>query len=255
MERIVSKSNPLIKDVKKLLLSSKERAKSGLFVLEGARLCFDAAESECEIETVLITETAQNRYPEKAKALCGRARRSVIISDEVSERLSDTEQPQGIFCVCKKKDGGSVRGRAVIALDKVQDPSNIGAIIRSAEAFGIDTLITYSCCDIYNPKALRASMGGALRMNIVDTDDLEGMLGSLCADYRIFATVPDRSAKSIKTADFTKPSVCIIGNEANGVEENILGASDELITIPMSGRAESLNAAAACAVTMWEMLR
>ena len=147
-------------------------------------------------------------------------------------------------------------GKKIIVLDNVQDPSNVGAIIRSAEALGIDTIITYQGCDIYNPKAIRSSMGGVLRMNICNVDDLCAELKDLKSKgYMIYSTVPDNNAMKITEIDFSLPSVCVIGNEANGVEDEIKAASDLLITIPMLGRAESLNASVAASITMWEMLR
>ena len=138
----------------------------------------------------------------------------------------------------------------------MQDPANVGAIIRSAEALGIDGVVTYNCCDVFNSKAVRASMGSILRMNIVDSDNLEQTLIHMKSQgFKVYSTVPSSSAVKITEADFTGNAVSVIGNEANGVEENIKAVSDDLITIPMLGRAESLNAGVAAAITMWEMLR
>lgn len=158
--------------------------------------------------------------------------------------------------MCEMSDlSKGICGNKIIALDNVQDPSNVGAIIRTAEALGIDCIIAYKCCDIFNSKALRASMGSILRMNVVDIDNLVDTLSSLKEKYRIYSTVPDSTAVNITTLDFSKPSICVIGNEANGVEDNIKNISHSLVTIPMRGRAESLNASVAASLTMWEMLR
>lgn len=141
-------------------------------------------------------------------------------------------------------------------LDNVQDPSNVGAIVRTAEALGIDGIITYNCCDLYNPKLLRASMGSVLRLGIEDTNNLEEKIITLKNEgYKVYASVPNNDAKNITDVCFSDKTVCVIGNEANGVEENIKAVSTELITIPMLGRAESLNAGAAASIIMWEMLR
>jgi TrmH family RNA methyltransferase len=256
MEKITSKNNDIIKDTKRLISSSKARAQCGAFVLEGARLCFDVLNSVYTVKTVFITEKLFEKYPLEAASLIDRAGASYLISEEVSDKLSDTENPQGIFAVCEINGEGNLPlGDKIIALDNVQDPANVGAIIRTAEALGISSIIAYNCCDIYNPKVLRASMGSVLRENIIICDNLEEYLKKLAAEYMIYSSVPDSSAKRITDIDFSKPSVCVIGNEANGVEENIKAASHKLITIPMLGNAESLNASAAASIIMWEMLR
>lgn len=257
MEKITSKNNTLIKDTKKLFTSSKYRYEKGMFVLEGARLCFDVLNSVYETEFLLFTEDMLSKYGDRIESLSGVCKSSYIITPEISEKLSETKSPQGIFaCVKMNFKKNIVNGDKIIVLDNVQDPSNVGAIIRSAEALGIDTIITYRGCDIYNPKAIRASMGGVLRMNICPVSDLCSELKTLKSEgFRIYSTVPDRKAKLITELDFSLPSACIIGNEANGVEDEVKAISDMLITIPMLGRAESLNASVAASITMWEMLR
>ena len=255
MDKITSKNNNIVKDTKKLISSSSARHSAGLFVLEGARLCFDVLNSVYEVSYILVTDKAMSKYPDEISQLCKLSNRAYIITDEISQKLSDTATPQGIFAACKMRSGASELSGKVIALDKVQDPSNVGAIIRTAEALGIDTVLLYDCCDIYNPKALRASMGSVLRLNLVNCASLEEKLASLKSDYRIYSTVPSSGAKNICDIDFSSPSVCVIGNEANGVEDSIKALSDELITIPMLGNAESLNASVAASITMWEMIR
>ncbi len=256
MERITSKQNQLIKDTKRLIASSRERAQAGLFVLEGARLCLDVLNSVYTLHTLLLTDRAYEKLGVRAEALVKAAERAYLISDEVAEKLSDTENSQGVFAVCETKNEETVvRGEKVLALDNVQDPANLGAVIRTAEALGINTLLVYRGCDVFHPKALRASMGGVLRVNLVTTDNLTETLLTLKPQYRLYATVPDEAAVSISEVDFAHPSVCVIGNEANGVEQAVLDVCDARITIPMRGRAESLNASVASAITMWEMLR
>ena len=256
MEKITSKNNDIIKDTKRLISSPKARLQSGAFVLEGARLCFDVLNSVYKIKTVFITEKILEKYPLEIGALLERAKSSYLISEDVSKKLSDTENPQGVFAVCEMmKSEGAPSSSKIIALDNVQDPANVGAIIRTAEALGIEEIIVFNCCDIYNPKVLRASMGSVLRERIIEVSSLEECLEKLKKDYAVYSSVPDSSAKKITSVDFSKPSLCVIGNEANGVEENIKALSDKLITIPMLGNAESLNASVAASIIMWEMLR
>ncbi len=257
MEKITSKNNQLIKDTKKLFTSPRARKENGAFVLEGARLCFDVLNSFYTVDKLFITQSAYDKYQAKADDLISKSNSAYLITDDVATKLSDTVATQGVFAVCKMKDNANadLKGK-IIALDNVQDPSNMGAIVRTAEALGIDAIITYQGCDIYNPKALRSSMGSMLRVNIAYTDDLQDCLTKLKAQgFAVYSTVPDSSAKKITDIDFENDCVCVIGNEANGVEDDIKQVSDALITIPMLGRAESLNASVAASITMWEMLR
>ena len=255
MERITSRNNQMIKDTKKLMTSASERTACKLFVLEGARLCFDVLNSVFQPVTVLVTDECRERYPEQTAELIARSGKAYVISRDVAEKLSDTGTPQGIFTVCRMPSVVCPTGDRLLALDRVQDPANVGTVIRTAEALGIDGIITYGCCDVYNPKVLRATMGGVLRMTPYNTDNLITLLQELKATHRIFATVPDASAGDITTADFSSPCVCIIGNEANGIEKTVMEAADECVTIRMQGNAESLNAGVAAAITMWEMVR
>ena len=143
-----------------------------------------------------------------------------------------------------------------IALDGVQDPSNLGAIARSAEALGIAGLLAYNCCDVYNPKALRASMGSLLRLPVTVSHDLrEDLLLYKAEGFQVLGTVPVDTAAKITETHFTKSSICVIGNEGNGISQGVKQVCDDLVTIPMKGRAESLNASVAAAITMWEMMR
>lgn len=259
MEKITGKNNELIKGVKKLLSSSKERNAQGVFVLEGARLVFDVLNSLYEVKFFMITENALSKYEKKARLMISKSEKSYIISEDISDRLSDTKNSQGVFAVCRinpEKDNKINPDGKYIMLDNVQDPANLGAIVRTAEALGTDGVIVSGGCDIYNPKSLRAAMGSMLRIHIMQIDNSEEFLeNARKKGLSLFATVPDSSAARITDSDFSGGVICVIGNEANGVSEKIIRLCDEKITIPMLGKAESLNASVAAAITMWEMLR
>ena len=135
-------------------------------------------------------------------------------------------------------------------LENVQDPSNLGAISRTAEALGIDGLIVCGGCDIYNPKALRASMGSALRMNIISRANAVETINEANENGMLtLASTPD------KKINMTGGTVCVVGNEGNGVTQETMNACRMRVTIPMGGRAESLNAGTAAAILIWEMVR
>lgn len=259
MEKITGKNNDLIKDIKKLLSSSKERKAQGVFVLEGARLVFDVLNSFYGVKYFLITEKAFEKYKDESEKLILKSDKSYIISEDISNKLSETKNSQGVFAVCRMNPEKEIQIKEngkYIALDNIQDPANLGAVVRTAEALGIDGVIVGGGCDIYNPKSLRASMGSMLRVNLVRSDNLCGNL-NVAKEHHLplYATVPDSGAEKISDVDFSKGGVCVIGNEANGVSSEITDICDGQITIPMQGRAESLNASVAAAITMWEMLR
>lgn len=259
MEKITGKNNYIIKNVKKLISSSKQRREQGLFVLEGARLVFDVLNSFYKVKYFLITESAYEKYKVQADEMMAFCGCSFIISDVLCEKLSDTKNAQGVFAVCcmENAKGFSFRDNGkFILLDNVQDPGNLGTIVRTAEALGIDGIIVGGGCDIYNPKVLRASMGSMLRMNITQTDSLPRLIKELKSKgLPVYATSPSSSAVPVTEIDFSNGGACVIGNEANGVSCGIMELCDKQITIKMQGRAESLNASAAAAITMWEMVR
>ena len=255
---ITAKNNPKIKDVKAILTSSKERKNQGLFVLEGVRLCLDAAKSGCEIMSVFCTENCAFKYADEINELRKSSKDFYTVSADVLKSISDTVTPQGVVCTVKMRENDFeyTKGKKYVALDTIQNPDNLGAISRTAEALGIDGLVIFGGCDIYNPKAQRASMGSLLRLPVKLCESLESEL-EICEKKGIltYATVPDRSALSITEVNFSAGAMCVIGNEGNGVSQGIIDLCDEKITIKMSGRAESLNAAAAASIVMWELVK
>lgn len=237
------------------------RKLEGLFFIEGARLCADAALSSVKIKELYVTESATLKYSEYVRLAENVAERSFLVSEEVAEKLSDTKNPQGVFCICKMLDKNTNIGKIkyngkYIALENVSNPSNFGAVVRTAEAVGLDGVIVSGGCDIYNPKSQRAAMGSLFRLNIVEVDDLPDFLKSLAENgMSVYAGVPDSDAEKITEVDMKNGVVTIIGNEGNGISDATKQASTKLVTIPMQGRAESLNAAAAASIMIWEMMR
>lgn len=254
---ISSKSNAKIKETVKLFSSSKVRSQNGLFVIEGIRLCFDAYLSGVKIKTVFITENCLEKCSEKANKIIDIAKETYIVTPEIIKHISDTVSPQGIVCICEfinaefhiKDDL-----KAAVLFD-ISDPANVGTISRTAEAFGIDMLIVCGGCDIYNPKALRASMGALFRLPVLHFDKNEVFEFFKENNITSYASTPINSAEKITELSFSGKSAMLIGNEANGLESEIIKKCDYAVTIPMLGRAESLNAAAAASVLLFEMVR
>ena len=261
MEYITSKANDRVKHAVKLRDSSAARKGEGLFFIEGARLCADAVLTGVGVAELFVTEAAREKYDEYVAVIEKTALRSFTVSDDVAEKLSDTKNGQGVFCVCKMLDKIANIGKIkyngkYVALDSVSNPANFGAIVRTAEAVGLDGVIVSGGCDIYNPKAQRASMGSLFRLNVVESDDLAAFITELRQNgMKVYASVPDRDAPKITETDMSGGVVCVIGNEGNGISASVAASADSPVTIPMGGRAESLNAAAAASIIIWEMMR
>ncbi len=255
---ITSRDNKLIKSVKKLLTSAKERRKTGLFVLEGLRLSADAAINGYTVDTLILAESVEES--DSLKALTVKANTIVKVPDSLFSYISDTVSPQGIMCVVKMPEKTVVdrieNGRYIV-LENTADPSNLGTIARTAEAFGISGLIVFNkSCDPFSPKAQRAGMGALLRLPVILADDITETLQILRSKgFTLYASVVNNADCDVTNVDFGGNCAVLIGNEANGLSETAIKLCDRSITITMKGRAESLNAAAAASVIMWEMTR
>lgn len=255
---ITAKSNLKIKELKELTNKASARREAGLFVCDGVRLCKDAVKSGIKISSVFITEKCRNKYFDDVEYVLNSARNVCFVSEDVMHFVSDTVSPQGIICTAEMKTGGfnPQRGKRYIALDCVQNPDNLGAVIRTAEALGIDGLVISGGCDIYNPKALRASMGSVFRMPVTAAENLPEIIEDYKkAGIRTLSSVVSGDAADITKTDFSDGALVVIGNEGNGVSPEVQNACDGKVTIVMRGRAESLNAAQASSIIMWEMTK
>lgn len=254
---LTSRDNPLVKEMAKLLSDAKYRRKSGRFVIEGARLCEDAARSGVTIVAALSTASSAQRYAPQWQAVSATAQSSYTIGDAVSKHLSDTGSPQGMFCLCEQREvpfAVCVNG-VYLALEDMQDPGNLGTVIRTAEALGADgILLSKGCCDLFNPKVLRASMGGVFRLPMRVCHDFVGELAALSETLPVLACVVDSDALPVMTAPKCG-AVAVIGNEGNGMTAAAIAACTHRVTIPMAGRAESLNASMAAGILLWELCR
>ena len=261
MKSIRSKDNRIYKDTLRLL-RKKYRDQTRLFLLEGPRPVTDALKSGAGVASVFIKESAAGRADARTlEKLCAGAASAppcVLLADELFNRLSDTEHSQGVLAVVRKPDApaDAACGRGVIILDRLQDPGNIGTIIRTAEAAGFTALIAIKGTgDIYSPKTVRAAAGSLLRVNVFEGYDTEEAV-SLCRrlGLRIIAGDLDGAADYTQ-ADLTGGVAFAIGNEGSGVSEELKSAADLKVRIPMEGDIESLNAAVAAGLLMYEAYR
>lgn len=254
---IESRDNALIKLIVALQSSAKARKENELFVLEGLRICDDAAQNNIQFDKFIVSNTAFSKLKKDIDKLSENAVDCYKIPDTLFKKISDTMSPQGILAVAKIPSKNvnliDVKGK-YIALENVSDPSNLGAVARTGEALGISGIILSDTgCDPYSPKVLRASMGTLLRMPVILLEDFAKEIGNL--GLKTYSAVIDNTVKPITDISFEEGSCIIIGNEANGITEETKKVSDNLFTIPMSGRAESLNAAVAASISIWEMMK
>lgn len=261
MEIISSKENKKIKYLKKLLSSASFRRQEGVFAAEGLRLCSDALQSGAQVVSAYFSESFVEKngaFAEKAQA---RAKEAFLLKDHLFAAVSDTKTPQGVLFVIKRldktldfdriKDNGKV-----LALETVQDPVNLGTILRTAEAFGIGAVVlTRDCCDIYAPKTARGSMGAVFRLPFMITDDLPAFIEEFNAYGTSYAAVLDQDSVSLNDCSFEGAVLAVVGNEGSGLTDETIKACTHKLFIPMRGKAESLNVSAAAAIILWEMIR
>jgi len=250
VERITSVQNPLIKSLAKLNIPSARRSE-GLFLVEGIKLCIEALNNNLEIRYCFCGDD------ERALELCDRCSQAqcYLVNDAVISKLSTAKTPQKIVMVAAIPDlrDKCIDGEVVLALDGISDPANLGSMLRTAEAFGInDILCSDQTVDLYSTKVLRGAMGYSFRVNVHRGDLIAMLLELKKKGYRVLSTALTGNDDLLHQVDFSQKCVVVIGNEGNGVSREILELSDRTVLIPMVGKNESLNAAAATAVVLWQ---
>ena len=256
---ITSASNGRIKYLDTLMQKSKFRKKEGKFVAEGIKM-FEEAPKE-DILEIYVMESAYKDFDKDVKKKLERFTYE-LVTDSVFKKVSDTVTPQGILTVLKTKDNSieeiiSDKNALIMVLENVQDPGNIGTIIRTAEGAGATGIIlTKDCVDIYSPKVIRSTMGSIFRSKIAVTDDILNTLSILKEkDIKSYAFALDNKAKTYDSYDYTNPCALVIGNEGNRLKKETVEACDNTCFIPMAGKVESLNASVAASIAMYEVAR
>lgn len=255
---ITAKDNRRVKNISLLCSSAKKRRISNTFVLEGSRLCAEALREDIAVRELFFTEEVKKCNPILIEKLAEKSEFSSLVSEEVFKKMSDTDSPQGVLLTFSPKSKiCNVENGRWIAFEKISDPANLGAAARTAEALGFGgILLSKTGVDPYSPKSLRASMGALLRLPVLVLDDFLSEISKLKENgFNITGTVVDKDALKINEVSFSENEITVIGNEANGLTDEMKSLCNRLVTIPMAGRAESLNAAAAAAIVMWEIMR
>lgn len=250
---ITSTSNQKIKNLIKCMKNAKERKKADIFLVEGIRM-FVEIPKEMHVET-FATEAFYEKHKDKFQGL-----RFELVSDHIMEMISDTKTPQGVVSMVKRfhyEQDIVCSGKAplIMALENIQDPGNLGTIIRTAEGAGVTGVImSRDTVDIYNPKVVRSTMGSIFRVPFCYVENLTEYIESL--NQKNFSTYSAHlQGTSFYDHDYQKPTVFCIGNEGNGLSDELSEATNHKIKIPMQGKVESLNAATASTVLMYEAMR
>ena len=246
-ERISSRKNPLLQQVKKLLTSRAERRKTGLFVGDGVKLLEEAVKYGAELQTVILSEGIEAAVPEGV--------RTVRVPEDVMASISPMEAPQGAMFLAKipaQQDFQPKKG--MLILDGVQDPGNIGTILRTADAMDVSVVLLDGCADPWSWKVVRSTMGAAFRAPVFQASWEEVLTACRNAGIPIGVTALSDRAVDIRSADLSEMAL-VIGSEGRGVRKEVLQNADRELIIPMNPHCESLNAAIAAAIVMWEIRR
>ena len=244
-ERITSRKNPFLQQVKKLLSSKKERLSAGLFVADGTKLLQEAVRWYDGLDTVILSDGVEADVPAHV--------RLIRVPEDVMASISPMEAPQGALFLCRLPEKAEfIPKPGMLLLDGIQDPGNIGTILRTADALQIPVVLLEGCADPYSHKVVRSSMGAVFRPPVLQTTWQEAQTACQAAGIPIAVTALTDRAEDIRRADIGKMAV-VIGSEGKGVRQEILLGADRELIIPMNERCESLNAAIAAAIAMWQM--
>lgn len=246
-ERITARKNPLLQQVRRLLNSRKERQETGLFVADGTKLLAEAAAWWPGLDTVILSDGVEAQVPEHV--------RLVRVPGDVMESVSPMRTPQGALFLCRlpeKREFAPRRG--MLLLDGIQDPGNLGTILRTADALEVPAVLLEGCADPYSHKVVRSSMGAVFRTPVIETGWQQARDSLQKAKIPVAVTALSARAQDLRHAPLEDMAV-VIGSEGQGVRREILDSAQAELIIPMNANCESLNAAVAATIVMWQMKR
>ena len=258
MQIITSKDNEIIKNIRKLK-EKKYRDANNEYLIEGIKLIKEAVEEKAKIKLIVVCEESIEDVDIDQKLLYEIAKYDCIyVNKKVFSILTDVQNPQGILAVIEKKNNEeniNYKEDIIVVLDGIQDPGNLGTILRTIDSVGLSqVIVSKETADSYNPKVVRSTMGAIFRVNVIESEDLLQTLKNLKKHkYKIMETSLETN-NSIYDVEYNK-KVIVIGNEATRVSKNVLEYADEKIKIPMLGKTESLNASVATSIILYEYVR
>lgn len=258
MQLITSKDNEIIKHIKKLS-EKKYRDQNNCYIIEGIKLVEEAIQEKAKIEKIVISEelvksseVSRKRMSEIQKYDC------IYTTEKIFKTISQVMNPQGILAVINKNNENteiSYNEDIIVALDDIQDPGNLGTILRTVDSVGLKQLIvSKGTADAYNPKVVRSTMGAIFRVKVIEVENLKETIEIIRKNNYNLLVTSLQTNDSVYDIDYHK-KVIVIGNEANGVSKEIQDIADNRIKIPMLGKTESLNASVATGVILYEYVR
>lgn len=250
---ITSKDNETIKEIKKL---KEKKYRKEKFIIEGIKMIEEAIQYNAHIELVVYSE--KFKISDIENIIKQKSIKTIEVTESIFNTLTEVVSPQGILAVVRKNENSKkidYSTNFILALDGIQDPGNLGTIIRTADATNLKQIIvSKDTVDTYSPKVIRSTMGAIFRVNVIEVEELSIELERLKKEGFKIITTSLQTEKSIYDIDYKK-SVVVIGNEANGVSDKVYEVSNTKVKIPMPGKAESLNASVAAGVMMYEYVR
>ncbi len=259
LEWITSRENPRVKVYGKLNTGKQARKKLGMFTLEGTKLCIEAVQSGVSVVYALVTESWVGAHPELLQMLLQRGVSCYGITEAIESKISGTGGPQGVFCVCRLLESASLeqlkRMKKILCLYDLQDPGNLGAMFRNADALGFEAVVlSKASCDLFSPKVLRSAMGSVFHLPYYIAEDMFLFEAEMSQSGLISAAAVVRDANLIADGcNLPAIHLLYIGNEGNGLSAAFAVQCRYRITLAMKGKAESLNAAMAAGLLMWEL--
>ena len=258
MQTITSKDNELIKHIRKLK-DKKYRDESNEYVVEGVKLVEEAVKENAKIKQIIVCEDTTRTYEIPTHIMLEIAKYECIsVSDKIFNIITQVANPQGIMAIIEKNAQNAkidYTQDIIVVLDDVQDPGNLGTILRTVDSVGLNQiLVSKGTADCYNPKVVRSTMGAIFRIKIIEVENLAQAIKEMRKHHFKLMVTSLQTKNSIYDIDFYK-KIIVIGNEANGVSKEIQDMADEKAKIPMLGRTESLNASVAAGVVMYEYVR
>ena len=244
-QRITARKNPQLQQVRRLLSSRKEREAAGMFAADGVKLLQEAVRYYDGLDTVILSDGVEAEIPAYV--------RLIRVPEDVMASISPMEAPQGALFLCRMpEEKPFCPQRGMLLLDGIQDPGNLGTILRTADALDIPVALLEGCADPYNHKTVRASMGAIFRVPVIQTTWQVAKDACAVAGIPIGVTALSDRAMDLRRAD-CKGMAVVIGSEGKGVRQEILDSADAELIIPMNPHCESLNAAVAATIVMWQM--
>ena len=258
-EYITSRQNEKVKEFA-ALKDAKGRASSGLFLAEGVKLAAEAQSSGFARYLLINEEKSDDPAVKELFGSCPTGVVKYVLAAPAFEKVSTESAPQGVIAVSEfpanysriAPSADEISGKRVIALDEIRDPGNLGGIVRSAAALGYDAVLLGSCADLFNPKTVRASMGAVFKLAFFECEDLAAALSELSSSRRVLGAALYGEPENISDMKLHAGDIPVIGNEGHGITDAVSGACTSFIKIPITDRAESLNAGVAAALIMWE---